>query len=64
MRDIRSAVTPAGVERESPAMVAANQPVAFDFAFAQKRALMRAAALEGAPAGACADKRHIDAAGR
>ena len=61
---LRPAVAPAGVEREPPAMVAANEPVAFDFALAQKRALMRAEALEGAPPGACSYERDIDAARR
>jgi hypothetical protein len=45
-------------------MVATNEPVAFDFAFAQKGALMRAEALEGAPPGACPHERDIDAARR
>ena len=60
----RSAVTLARLEREPPTMIAADQPVAFDFALAQQRPLMRAPALEGAPAGAGADKRQVDAFGR
>jgi hypothetical protein len=42
-------------------VVAANEPVAFDFAFAQKRALMRAKALECAPPGAGTHERDIHA---
>ncbi len=45
-------------------MVAADQPLAFDLAFAEQRALMRAAALERAPAGSRPHERHVDAARR
>ena len=60
----RSAVTLAGLEREAPTMIAADEPVAFDFALAEQRALMGTTALEGAPAGAGADERQVDAVGR
>ena len=60
---LRSSVASAELERKSPAMVAANELVAFDFALAQKRALMRAAPLEGAPPCAGPHERDIDAVG-
>jgi len=42
----RSAVALAGFEREAPTMIAADEPVAFDFALAEQRALMGTTALE------------------
>src|ERR1700749_4035050 len=56
---LRSSVAPAGVERKSPAMVAANKLVAIDLSLAQKRALMRTASLESAPPCACPHQRDV-----
>src|SRR5208337_2388929 len=41
---------PARVEREPPAMIAADEVVAVDFPLAKQRGPMRAPPLEGAPA--------------
>ena len=48
----RPSVALSGVECESPAMVSADKRVAVEFALAEQRALMRAAASEGAPSAA------------
>jgi hypothetical protein len=41
-------------------VIATDELVAFDLALAQQRPLMGTPALEGAPASAGANKRHVD----